>query len=197
VNGDPIAGAAEAALRGRLVVFPTDTVYGIGTRPDDAAATGALFVAKGRSDDAALPVLAASVEQVRAVAMLNDRAEACADYWPGALTLVLPRAETSRSWALGGDADTVGIRVPAHPLALALLAMTGPLAVSSANRSGEAPARTCDEITEAFGDLVEVYLCQDEPLEGSASSVVDLAHGEPRLLRYGPIGSEVMTRLLA
>lgn len=197
MTADPIAGAAEAALRGRLVVFPTDTVYGIGTRPDDAVATGALFAAKGRPGDLALPVLAASVEQARAVAVLDARAETCAQYWPGALTLVLPRADASRSWALGADNGTVGLRVPAHPLASALLAATGPLAVTSANRSGEPPARTCDELTAVFGDLVAVYLCQDEPLEGSASSVVDLAHGEPRLLRPGPIGSEVMGRLLA
>ncbi|MGZ8620199.1 MAG: L-threonylcarbamoyladenylate synthase, partial [Actinomycetota bacterium] len=96
----------------------------------------------------------------------------------------------------GGDPATVGVRVPHHPLALAVLAATGPLAVTSANRSGVPTARTCDELQAAFGDAVEVYLCQDEPLEGLASSVVDLAHGPARLLRAGSVVSEVIERFL-
>ena len=90
----------------------------------------------------------------------------------------------------------MGVRVPHHPLALAVLAATGPLAVTSANRSGATPARTCDDLQAAFGDAVDVYLCQDEPLEGMASSVVDLAHGSARLLRAGSVASEAIERFL-
>jgi tRNA A37 threonylcarbamoyladenosine synthetase subunit TsaC/SUA5/YrdC len=112
------------------------------------------------------------------------------------VTLVLPRAPASADWTLGGDEDTIGLRLPAHALALAVLTLAGPLAVTSANRSGDPPARTCDELLTAFGDLVAIYLCQDEPLEGAASTVVDLAHGEPAVLREGALGADEIDRLL-
>ncbi len=198
MSGDPIAEAVAAALRGELIVLPTDTVFGIGTRPDDADATERLFAAKHRPSDLSLPVLIASPDDAATVARVDDRATRLAEaYWPGAVTLVLPRADRARGWALGNDRETVGVRVPAHPLAVAVLSRTGPLAVTSANRSGEPPARTCDELVATFGDLVSVYLCEDEPLEGAASTVIDLAHGEPRVLREGGVALEDVRRLLA
>ncbi len=194
---DPVAEAADAARAGRLIVLPTDTVYGLGTRPDDPVATARLFEAKARPHGLELPILAATAAEARTLARFDARADRLAGAcWPGALTVVLPRTEASGGWELGGDPATVGVRVPHHPLALAVLAATGPLAVTSANRSGAPPARTCDELQAAFGDAVEVYLCQDEPLEGLASSVVDLAHGPARLLRAGSVASEVIERFL-
>ncbi|MGZ8571880.1 MAG: L-threonylcarbamoyladenylate synthase [Actinomycetota bacterium] len=189
--------AVAAARRGALIVQPTDTVYGIGTRPDDPAATALLFIAKERADDLTLPVLVPSIDAARRAAVFDERAERlAAACWPGAMTLVLPRAPASADWALGGDEDTIGLRLPAHPLALAVLSLGGPLAVTSANRSGDPPARTCDELLTAFGDLVAIYLCQDEPLEGAASTVVDLAHGEPAVLREGALGADEIARIL-
>ena len=194
---DPIAEAAAAARAGLLIVFPTDTVYGLGTRPDDPTATARLFQAKARPRDLELPILVATVAEAGAIARFDDRADRLAGAcWPGALTLVLPRAEASAGWALGGDPMTVGIRVPHHPLALAVLAATGPLAVTSANRSGAPPGRTCDELQAVFADAVDTYLCEDEPLEGVASTVVDLAHGPARLLRAGSVAPSVIERLL-
>ncbi len=185
---DPIAEAGRAALGGELVVLPTDTVYGIGTRPDDPAATGRLFDAKGRPRDLELPVLAPSAAAAREIADLDARAEAlAARFWPGPLTLVVRRTEASRGWDLGGDPTTIGVRVPHHPLALAVLAETGPLAVTSANRSGEPTPLTCDEVLGAFGEAVAVYLCDQVPLAGVASTVVDLAHRTPRILRVGAV----------
>ncbi|MGZ5318145.1 MAG: L-threonylcarbamoyladenylate synthase [Actinomycetota bacterium] len=193
----PVAEAADAARAGRLIVLPTDTVYGIGTRPDVPVATARLFEAKARPRGLELPILAATAAEARTLARFDARADRLAGAcWPGALTLVLPRTEVSAGWEIGGDPATVGVRVPHHPLALAVLAATGPLAVTSANRSGVPTARTCDELQAAFGDAVEVYLCQDEPLEGLASSVVDLAHGPARLLRAGSVASEVIERFL-
>jgi len=185
---EPVEQAARAALAGRLIVLPTDTVYGIGTRPDDAAATARLFRAKGRPTELTLPVLVPTPAAAREIAVFDDRAEALAlAFWAGPLTLVLPRAASSRGWDLGGDLETVGVRMPHHPLALAVLARTGPLAVTSANRSAEPTPGTCEEIERVFGEAVDVYMCEAQPLPGAASTVVDLAHGEMRLLREGLI----------
>lgn len=194
---DPVQQAAAAALRGEAVVLPTDTVYGVGTRPDDPAATAHLFALKGRPEDLELPVLVPSVGVARTIAAFDERAFALAGrFWAGPLTLVLPRTETSRGWEIGGDEETIGVRIPHHPLALAVLALTGPLAVTSANRSGNPTPSTCDGVLAVFGDRVAVYLCDASPLEGSASTVVDLAHGEPRFLRVGALATdEVLSAL--
>jgi L-threonylcarbamoyladenylate synthase len=195
---DPVDDAVAAVRRGQLVVFPTDTVYGIGGRPDDPEVTAALFEAKARPPELTLPVLVASVADAHVIAELDDRAaRVAAAAWPGPVTLILPRSRVSRGWTLGAAEDTVGVRMPGHPLALALLARTGPIAATSANRSGEPPARSCDELVAAFGDRVAVYLCTDEPWEGVASTVVDLTLDTPRLVRHGALGIDAVERLLA
>jgi L-threonylcarbamoyladenylate synthase len=197
-SAHPIAEAAAAARRGALIVIPTDTVYGIATRPDDPRATSRLFEAKGRPPDLALPVLAASLDTARELATFDERAERlAADLWPGALTLVLPRSAATRAWELGGTVPTIAVRVPRHPLAIAVLAEAGALAATSANRSGEPPARTCEELERTFGDTVEVYLCEERELAGEASSVVDLSGPRPRILRAGAIDPAVLERLWA
>lgn len=194
---DPIEDAARAALDGRLIVLPTDTVYGIGTRPDDAAATARLFEAKGRPRELELPVLVPSVVAAREIAVFDDRAEALTGrWWPGPLTIVLPRTEPSRTWDLGGDPSTIGVRMPHHPMALAVLARTGPLAISSANRSAEPTGRDCDALTRVFGDVVDVYLCEEAGPAGRVSTVVDLAHGAVRILRPGGVTEEDIRSVL-
>lgn len=193
----PVEQAAAAALAGAPIVFPTDTVYGIGTRPDHPTATARLFAAKARPRDLELPVLVPSVESARAIAAFDERADALAfAFWAGPLTLVLPRAEASRGWDLGGDPATIGVRMPHHPLALALLARTGPLAVSSANRSGAPTPSTCEELRGVFGDLVAIYLCAEGPLGEVASSVVALTGGEPRMLRTGAVSGDEVRKAL-
>lgn len=195
---DPVEEAARAALAGSLVVLPTDTVYGIGTSPDDPAATRRLFLAKGRTRGLELPVLVAAVAAAREIATFDDRAEALAlRFWAGPVTLVLPRTPASAGWDLGGDPTTIGVRMPHHPLALAVLSRTGPLAVTSANRSGEPTPPTCAGVEEVFGAAVDVYLCEREPLGGTASTVVDLAHGTTRVLRAGAVGEEEVREALA
>ena len=195
--GGPLRDAAAAALRGELIVFPTDTVYGLGTRPDDPSATARVFEAKERPRDLELPVLVATVESARRVAVFDGRADhLAAGCWPGPLTIVLPRGADAAAWDLGGDPATVGVRAPRHPLALAILAETGPLAVTSANRSGHPPAETCDELHALFGEVVAVYLCQGDRLEGVASTVVDLAHGPATILREGSVSVAAIAELL-
>jgi len=193
---DPLADARLAADRGGLIVFPTDTVYGIGCRPDVASATARLFGAKERPRGLTLPVLAGSTAAARAIARFDDRADRLAfALWPGALTMVLPRTPVSESWDLGGEEATIGVRVPDHPMALALLA-AGPLATTSANRSGEPPATTCDTLVEVFGEAVDVYLCQDDALAGAASTVVSLV-GELEIVRVGAVDPPDIERLSA
>jgi L-threonylcarbamoyladenylate synthase len=129
--------------------------------------------------------------------VFDDRAERVSGtHWPGPVTIVLPRSAAASAWDLGGDPFTVGVRRPRHPLALAVLEETGPLAVTSANRSGEAPATTCDELHSTFGDGVSVYLCEDAALAGAASTVLDLAHGPARILRAGSVSRAALAALL-
>jgi L-threonylcarbamoyladenylate synthase len=193
----PVEEAANAALAGAPIVFPTDTVYGIGTRPDEPAATARLFDAKARPRDLELPVLVPSVEAAGEIAAFDERAEVLAvAFWAGPLTIVLPRTDASRGWDLGGDTRTIGVRMPNHALTLALLARTGPLAVSSANRSGEPPPATCEELRGVFGDAVAVYLCADGPLGRVASSVIDLSGREPRMLRTGTVSEDNVREVL-
>ncbi len=195
---DAIEDAAAAALAGALVVMPTDTVYGIGTRPDDPAATARLFEAKGRPRDLELPVLVASRAMAEELARFDDRAwKLVGRFWPGPLSLVLPRTDRSRGWDLGEDAETIAVRMPHHPLALALLARTGPLAVTSANPTGEPPATTCEGLRSAFGDAVEVYLCEEGPLEGLASTVADLTGSDLRIVRAGTVTEGALRELLS
>ena len=196
--GGTVEAAAAAARRGALVVFPTDTVYGIGTRPDDPAATARLFAAKRRPQDLTLPVLVATAEDARNIAVFDEGASrVAAACWPGALTIVLARSDVSRGWKLGGHGATIGVRVPDHPVARSLLARAGPLAATSANRSGEPPARDQDELVAMFGPLVTVYLCADGPLAGAASTVMDLTGPEPKTLRRGDIDPELVIGLAA
>ena len=147
-----------------------------------------MFAAKRRPLDLTLPVLVASADDARHVAVLDDRASrVAAACWPGALTLVLPRTDASRAWELGGDGATIGVRVPDHPVARSLLGRAGPLAATSANRSGEPPGRDHDELVATFGDAVAVYLRGDGSVGGAASTVIDLTGAEPRVLRRGDV----------
>ncbi len=195
-TGGTIEAAAAAARRGALVVFPTDTVYGIGTRPDDPTATARLFAAKRRTRELTLPVLVATTDDARRVAVFDDRASrVAAACWPGALTIVLARTIVSRGWELGGDGGTIGVRVPDHPVARSLLERAGPLAATSANRSGEPPGRDHDELVAMFGAAVAVYLSTDGPLAGAASTVIDLAGPEPKILRRGDVDPDLVIGL--
>lgn len=186
-------GAAQRALSGgMLVVMPTDTVYGLAADAFDAAAVGALLAAKGRGRDMPVPILVGSMETLGGVAMAGEAAaELVRAFWPGGLTVVC-RQQPSLHWDLGETRGTVGVRMPAHEIALELLKKTGPLAVSSANVTGQAPAATARAAREQFGDAVRVYLeaGPTAAADGSgavASTIVDVTGEIPRVLRHGAI----------
>jgi L-threonylcarbamoyladenylate synthase len=182
-----LVAAAGAVTRGEAVVLPTDTVYGLASRPDSAAATDRLFAAKGRPRELSLPVLAAGAGEAGGVGVLSRTAERLAErFWPGALTLVVPRAPAAMSWDLGEERTTVALRVPDHPVALALLRRTGPLATTSANRSGRPTPEDCDGVRRELGDAVAVYLCAGR-LSPVPSTIVDLSGPEPRVVRAGAL----------
>ncbi len=182
-------GAAATALRiGELVVLPTDTVYGVGADAFHPAAVASLLAAKGRGREMPPPVLVGTVRAASALiedfgAYGHDLIE---EFWPGGLTLVC-RASRTLNWDLGDTRGTVAVRMPLHPVALELLKETGPLAVSSANRSGSPPAVTADQAQRELGDVVSVYL-DGGPCPGDVpSTIVDLTGPTPRLLRPGVV----------
>ena len=183
---------AEAALRrGELVVLPTDTVYGIAAEAFDPVAVDGLLKAKGRGRDMPPPVLVGTVRAAMALVMdLADTGKDLIDeFWPGGLTIVC-RSSPTLVWDLGETKGTVAVRMPLHHVALDLLKKTGPLAVSSANVSGQPPATTADEAMAQLGNSVSVYL-DAGPCPGDVpSTIVDLTGSVPRLLRRGVISVE-------
>ena len=190
---------AVAALRGGgLAVIPTDTVYGIAADAFTLAAVTALLAAKGRGRQVPPPVLVGS--RRAALALVEDVSSSGSDlideFWPGGLTLVF-RAARSLAWDLGDTRGTVAVRMPLHPVALDLLKETGPLAVSSANRTGQPPATTAAEAESQLGDAVSVYL-DGGPCPGDVpSTIVDLTGPVPRLLREGVISVDRLRSVVA
>lgn len=183
-----LAAAAGAVRSGRLVVMPTDTVYGIGCDAFDPAAVRSLLDAKGRGPDMPVPVLVGSWTTIDGLVLSVPRqARALIEaFWPGGLSLVLPHAP-SLAWDLGETRGTVMLRMPLHPVALELLRDVGPMAVSSANRTGHAPPATAKEARDQLGDSVPVYLDGGDVGENVASTVVDLTGHEAVVLREGAV----------
>jgi L-threonylcarbamoyladenylate synthase len=199
---DAALAAAARALEGAgLVILPTETVYGLAARPDLPEATARVFEAKARPLGLNLPVLAAAPEGAWEVAAPDGRARVLAQaFWPGPLTLVLPRTVRSSPWDLGDHVHTVAVRVPDHRVTTALMLRTGPLAVTSANRSGAAPLGRAEDLVAAFGAAVAVYLFlpPGKPgLSGTPSTVVDLSSPKLRVRRTGAIGREDLSRTLS
>jgi L-threonylcarbamoyladenylate synthase len=193
-----VARATDLLVAGELLAFPTETVYGLGARADDDAATAKIFAAKGRPNEHPLIVHVADAEHARAFAApqggwppLAQRLAAA--FWPGPLTLIVPRREGIGAAAAGGQ-DSIGLRCPAHPLAHALLvecARRGVpgLAGPSANRFGRVSPTTAAHVADEFGEALAVLdggACE----VGIESAIVDCTHGRPVLLRPGALTRE-------
>jgi len=188
---------SEVVARGGVIVLPTDTVYGVGCDPFNSSAVDALFAVKRRGRDLPLPVLVHGWRQ--AIGLVEDFTEQAktlvAAWWPGPLTIVL-REAPGIGWDLGYSRGTVAVRMPKQGFALALIRRTGPLAVTSANRSGEPTEATVAGIVAQLGDDVDVFFDAGPAPGGSPSTIVDLTGSRPRLLRAGAIPAEEIERTL-
>jgi L-threonylcarbamoyladenylate synthase len=184
--------AASAVRRGELVVLPTDTLYGIGADAFTNWAVQAMLTAKGRGRGMPSPVLVPAPSTLHGLVtgMPAVGWELVDAFWPGGLTIVAMHQPTL-TWDLGETRGTVAVRMPLHPVAIELLTETGPMAVSSANKSGMAAARTAEEAQDQLGDSVSVYLDGGavDP-DSAASSIVDITGNVPLLLREGAIPIE-------
>jgi L-threonylcarbamoyladenylate synthase len=189
--------AAGAVRSGRLVVIPTDTVYGVGCDAFDATGVRAVLAAKNRGPDMPIGVLVGSWASLDGLVLsvpqqARDLVEA---FWPGDLSLVLPHAP-SLNWMLGNTRGTVMLRMPLHPVALELLREVGPMAVSSANQSGRPPASTAAQAREQLGESVAVYLDGGSTGEPVPSTIVDLTGAQPVLLREGAVSRADVSEVL-
>ena len=214
VDTDLLTGMrlAKAALgRKELVVVPTDTVYGLACDAFSHEGVTKLLAAKGRDRQAPPPVLIGNAAALEGLAQdIPQLARKLAEtFWPGALTLIL-KAQPSLTWDLGETKGTVALRMPDHKIALALLQETGPLAVSSANLTGEPAAITCQQAEIALGAKVKVYLDGGASPKGEASTIVDMTSlvdtvsesgeivttGKVRIVRRGALSQQKLATVL-
>lgn len=191
VRDEGLARAAEALRDGKLVVLPTDTLYGVGADAFNPDAVAALLAAKGRGRHMPPPVLVGDATTLDGLAIdvpayVRDLVGA---FWPGPLTVVL-KAQPSLSWDLGETNGTVALRMPDHELALDLLREVGPMAVSSANVTGWPASRTMVEAATQLGASVFVYLDGGPVTGGLASTIIDCTTDSPVILREGALSQE-------
>lgn len=195
---DAAVETAHAALeQGALVVMPTDTVYGLGCRADDVKAVRRLFAAKGRDTEKALPVLVADADGLSSVcAVTPELRRLAAALWPGPLTVVVAKRDALPDLVTGGK-PTVGVRVPDCAPTRALLARCAfPVAVTSANLSGAAPATEIDGLAPELRRQVAVVLDGGRCPGLTPSTVLDLTAQPPRLLRAGPVSAAALAQAL-
>jgi len=187
-DAENLQRAAELIRFGKLVAFPTETVYGLGANALDAAAVARIFAVKGRPRHSPLIVHVDSIEMARTLVLQwPDAADRLARrYWPGPLTLVLPKRPSIPD-IVTASLPTVGLRVPSHPLALALIRAAGPIAAPSANPFSQLSPTTAEHVRQSLGDAVDMVLDGGPATVGIESTVLSLAGVEPLLLRPGVI----------
>jgi L-threonylcarbamoyladenylate synthase len=192
-----VTEAVSALRRGDLAVVPTDTVYGIAADAFSPPAVDRLLAAKGRGRDMPVPVLVGSWRGLDGLAehVTPEMRSMVEAFWPGPLTLIV-RAAASLAWDLGETRGTVAVRMPLHPVALAVIGETGPLAVSSANRSGSPPATDAAQAQAQLGDSVAVYLEAGSSGEAVPSTILDLTGSTPQVRRVGALALEELQAVL-
>jgi L-threonylcarbamoyladenylate synthase len=192
-----LAQAIDILAEGGLVAFPTDTVYGLGALAFNEMAVAKLYEAKGYDDDRAFPILLADFEQINRVALgVNSLCQKLARrFWPGPLTILVPRHPGIPDAVT--PFSTVGVRIPDFEPTRELLRLTGPLAVTSANRAGRASASTALGVLDQFEGRIPLILEGGVTPGGVPSTIVDCTSGEPQIVREGPITFEQIINALA
>lgn len=192
-----VEAASLAVQRGELIVLPTDTVYGVGADAFDPAAVRGLLAAKGRGREMPPPVLISAAATLDALAVrVPGYARALVEaFWPGPLTLVCHQ-QTSLQWDLGDTRGTVAVRMPDHEVAREILERTGPLAVSSANKTGMPAATDADQAEQMLGDDVAVVVDAGPAPGGEASTIVDVTGSQGRVLRLGALSLAQLNEVL-
>jgi L-threonylcarbamoyladenylate synthase len=182
-----LAQALAVLNKGGLVAFPTDTVYGVGALAFNGMAVGSIYTAKARPVEKAIPVLIGETADLAKVTLEVPVAAVrlAARFWPGPLTLVVPKHPALPETV--SVSSTVGVRVPDHKVALVLLLAAGPMAVTSANLSGQPSPSTAQEVFAQLGGRVDLIIDGGKTPGGVPSTVVDCTGSEPLILRAGPI----------
>lgn len=194
---DAVGDAAALIIAGKLVAFPTETVYGLGADATNDQAVAAVFMAKRRPRFNPLIAHVANLEAAKRIAVFDEMAETLANwYWPGPLTLVLPRRpDSGLSYLVSAGLDTVAVRVPSHAIAQALLLRCGrPVAAPSANPSGRISPTTAEHVADGLGDGVALILDGGPCSIGVESTVIDVSGPAPVLLRPGGLATETLER---
>jgi L-threonylcarbamoyladenylate synthase len=188
---DQIGRAVGVLRSGGVISMPTDTLYALTAAADDAAAVRRVFEIKGRQEGRPLPLFVSGLEMARRIAEVNETAEQLASrFWPGQLTIVVPKRQTYESEALAGS-ETVGLRVPDNEIARALVeALDAPVTGTSANLSGGPDPVTADDVREQLGDRIDLILDAGACAHGVGSTIVDCSGDEPVILREGAISSD-------
>ena len=189
--------AVRLLRRGKLVCYPTDTVYGIGAAVGDDEAVRRLFVAKGRPPDKPVPLLIADAGDAARLAEVTPLARTLMErFWPGALTIVMKRAGGFCSLALAGQ-ETVALRVPDHPLVREIIRSLGePITGTSANRAGAPPPVTAAEAAVQMGTEVALVIDSGPCPRGQGSTIMDITREPPQILREGAVGREEIEEAL-
>jgi L-threonylcarbamoyladenylate synthase len=189
--------AVQLLRDGGVVAFPTDTVYGVGVDPFQSEAVRRLYRIKGRPEDKPIAILVGSIEDVARVAQTPSRtfSRLAERFWPGGLTLIVEARDLPPEITAGGS--TVGVRMPDHPLTLELLrGFGGPIATTSANRSGENPATSAEDVDAQLGNLVNLIVDGGDTFTKVASTVLDLSVSPPEVRRHGGIPEALLMECL-
>ena len=192
------ADAVAVLQSGGVVALPTDTVYGIAVDLDTPGGVERLFAAKRRPPDKGIMLLLADASQADEVGVVGAAARAlAAAFWPGGLTLVVPRRpDVALPAALTAGTPTIGLRLPDHAAPRALAAVVGPLPTTSANRSGLPEGRDAADIVDQIGDVIDLVLDGGPAHGGPASTVIDCTGRRPRILRVGAVAPEAVAAVL-
>jgi L-threonylcarbamoyladenylate synthase len=189
-----IQSAAKIVKKGGVIVYPTDTVYGLGCNPFNENAVKRLFKIKGERTKP-LPILASNIKEIERIAQTTETTiKLVKKFWPGPLTVVLPKKSTLPN-IVTCNLGSVAVRVPNHQVALELIRLSGGLLVgTSANKRGKKPSRTASEAAKQIGEDVDILLDGGTAPIGASSTIIDLTSERPKILRQGPIKRDDILR---